>query len=261
MAHSGSQEPGRSVISKAMAVLSAFSPVRPVLTLNELAGLTGLPLSTTYRLVSELVERKALERANGSGYHVGLKLWEIGSLAPSTATLPELAMPFMQDLYEATHENVQLAVLEGHEVLYLEKIRGRRSISAKTRRAGRLPLHATAAGKVLLAYAPAEFVDEVLTDGLKRYTPHTIVAPGHLRKALADVRRTGIAYNREELTTGILSVASPLVDAGGRTVAAMSLTVRSTGADLNRLAPAVRTAALCASRQLHLRPATPALPR
>jgi DNA-binding IclR family transcriptional regulator len=252
MAYGG--DPGRTVTSKVMAVLSAFSPVRPILTLNELAGLTGLPLSTAYRLVSELVDRKALERADGGGYRIGLRLWEIGSLAPSTATLPEVAMPFMQDLYEATHENVQLAVLEGHEALYLEKIRGRRSVQVKSRRGGRLPLHATGVGKVLLAYAPPEFLEEVLAERLKRYTPHTIIAPGHLRRALADVRLSGIAFAREEMTVGTLSVASPLLDAAGRAVAAMSIVVRSTGADLHRLAPAVRTAALCASRQLRLRP-------
>jgi DNA-binding IclR family transcriptional regulator len=244
-----------------MAVLSAFSPVRPVLTLNEMAGLTGLPLSTAYRLLSELVDRKALERADGGGYRIGLRLWEIGSLAPSTATLPEVAMPFMQDLYEATHENVQLAVLEGHEALYLEKIRGRHSVHVKSRRGGRLPLHATGVGKVLLAYAPAEFLEEVLAQGLTRYTPHTIIAPGHLRKALADVRLSGTAFAREEMTVGTLSVASPLLDASGRAVAAMSIVVRSTGADLSRLAPAVRTASLCASRQLRQRPTTDSLLR
>jgi DNA-binding IclR family transcriptional regulator len=227
------------------------------LTLNELAGLTGLPLSTAYRILSELVDLKALERADGGGYRIGLRLWEIGSLAPCTATLPEVAVPFMQDLYEATHENVQLAVLEGHEALYLEKIRGRRSVPVKSRRGGRLPLHATGVGKVLLAYAPPEFLEEVLARGLKRYTPHTIIAPGHLRTALADVRLSGIAYAREEMTVGTLSVASPLLDGDGRAIAAMSIVVRSTGADLHRLAPAGRTAALCASRQLRQRPASP----
>jgi DNA-binding IclR family transcriptional regulator len=258
MAHHGGHEPGQSVASKVMKVLAAFTPVRPVLTLNELSGLTGLPLSTAYRLVSELVERKALERAEGGGYRVGLRLWEIGSLAPSTATLPEIAVPFMQDLYEATHENVQLAVLEGHEALYLEKIRGHRSISVKSRRGGRLPLHATGVGKVLLAYSSPGFQEEVLAAGLKRYTPHTIVAPGHLRSALAEVRRTGVAFAREEMTVGVLSVASPLLEASGQAVAAMSIVVRSTGADLYRLAPAVRTAALCASRQLRQRSAVAA---
>jgi DNA-binding IclR family transcriptional regulator len=76
-----------------------------------------------------------------------LRLWEIGSLAPRTTSLRDITTPFMQDLYEATHENVQLAVLDGREALYLEKITGRRSVGAKTRRGGRLPLHATAVGK------------------------------------------------------------------------------------------------------------------
>jgi DNA-binding IclR family transcriptional regulator len=160
----------------------------------------------------------------------------------------------MQDLYEATHENVQLAVLEGYEALYLEKIRGRRSITVQSRRGGRLPLHATGVGKVLLAYAAPEFQDAFIARGLRRYTPHTIVAPGLLRSALAEVRRTGVAFSREEMTVGVLSVASPLLDAGGRAVAAMSISVRATGADLHRLAPAVRTAALCASRQVRARP-------
>jgi DNA-binding IclR family transcriptional regulator len=261
MTHTDVHVPGRSVTSKVMSVLAAFAPVRPVLTLNELAGLTGLPLSTAYRLVSELVNRGALERAEGGGYRIGLRLWEIGSLAPSTATLPEIVVPFMQDLYEATHENVQLAVLEGHEALYVEKIRGRRSITVKSRRGGRLPLHATGVGKVLLAYSPADFVDEVIAAGLRRYTPHTIIAPGHLRTALADVRRTGVAFAREEMTVGVLSVAAPLLDASGSAIAALSISVRAAGADLHRLAPAVRTAALCASRQLSQRAVTQLLSR
>jgi DNA-binding IclR family transcriptional regulator len=241
---------GRSVTSKVMTVLAAFTPARPVLSLNEVARLTDLPLSTAYRLVSELIDGGALERADSGGYCVGLRLWEIGSLAPASAALPRVAVPFMQDLYEATHENVQLAVREGHEALYVEKILGHRSITVKSRRGGRLPLHATGVGKVLLAYAPQQLVDEVLAAGLKRYTPHTIIAPGLLLDALAEVRRSGVAYAREEMTVGTLSVAAPLLDANGNAVAAMSIVVRSTGAGVERLAPAVRTAALCASRRL-----------
>jgi DNA-binding IclR family transcriptional regulator len=255
MANDNGDGPGRSVTSKVLAVLYAFSPDRYQLSLNEIAAQTKLPLSTSYRLATELVTGQALERATGGGYQVGLRLWEVGALAPSTATLPEIALPFMQDLYEATHENVQLAVLNGGEALYLEKLRGRRSVPVKTRRAGRLPLHATAVGKVLLAYAPKRFVEDVLGNGLQRYTPHTVVAPGHIRAALAEVRRTGVAFTRDELSMGVTSVASPLLDAGGNAVAAMSISVRSTGAAPQRLAPAVRTAALCASRALRARPA------
>jgi DNA-binding IclR family transcriptional regulator len=250
MAGNGGRRPGRSVTSKVTALLGAFSPPCPELSLNELARLTELPLSTTYRLVTELVDWGGIERVEGGGYRIGLRLWEIGSLAPRTTNLRDIATPFMQDLYEATHENVQLAVLDGREALYLEKITGRRSVGAKTRRGGRLPLHATAVGKALLAYAPQQLVQALVTAGLTRYTPHTIVAPGHLQRALVEVRRTGLAVSREEMSVGVTSIASPLLDGHGNAVAALSLTARSNRADLPRLGPAVLTAALCASRRL-----------
>lgn len=253
MANNG-HRPGRSVTSKVLRVLDAFTTERPVLSLNELARSTGIPVSTTYRLVSELVDGGGLEHVEGGGYRVGLRLWEIGSLAPISAGLPQIVVPFMQDLYEATHENVQLAVLKGHAALYIEKILGRNSVAVKSRRGGRLPLHATGVGKVLLANSPQPFIEEVFAAGLRRYTPHTMIAPGLLLESLAEIRRTGVAFAREEMTVGTLSVASPLTDADDNVVAAMSIVVRATGADLNRLAPAVRTAALCASRQLRTWP-------
>jgi DNA-binding IclR family transcriptional regulator len=254
MSDNNGRRPGPSVASKVLRVLAAFSAERPVLSLGELARATGIPVSTTYRLASELVDGGGLEHVDGGGYRIGLRLWEIGSLAPLSVGLPQIAVPFMQDLYAATRENVQLAVLKGHEALYIEKILGRNSVAVKSRRGGRLPLHATGVGKVLLAYSSPAFIEEVLAAGLRRYTPHTIVAPGLLRDALAEIRRTGVGYAREELTVGTLSVASPLLDAEGRAVAALSIVVRSIGADLGRLAPAVRTAALCASRQMRTWP-------
>lgn len=258
MADNGSRTPGRSVTSKVVSILAAFSPATPELSLNELARRTGLPLSTTYRLASELVEWGGLERVEGAGYRIGLRLWEVGSLSPRSTALNEIVLPFMQDLYVATHENVHLAVLDGQEALYVERVTGRKSITVKTRRGGRLPLHATGVGKVLLAFAPEAFQTEVLTAGLKRFTPYTIVAPGLLKQTFAEIRRNGVAFAREEMTVGRVSVASPLLDAEGRAVAALSIVLSAGKADLQRLAPAVRTAALCASRQLRERLSSPA---
>ena len=250
MAGNNAVSPGRSVTSKVVAMLDSFSPSAPELSLNELARRAGMPLSTTYRLATELVGWGGLERVDGGGYRVGLRLFQIGSLATRGASMRAVALPYMQDLYEATHENVQLAVLDGREALYVEKITGRDALPIKTRRGGRLPLHATGVGKVLLAYAPAEFFDELVDHGLKRFTPHTIVAPGQLRKTLAEVRRTGIAYASEEMSLGSLSVAAPVFDADGAAVAAMSIVMRSSRTNLRRVGPAVRTAALGASREL-----------
>jgi DNA-binding IclR family transcriptional regulator len=253
MAGGSTEWRGRSVISKVVALLDAFNPTTPELTLNDLAQVTGLPVSTTYRLASELVAWGGLERVDGGGYRIGLRMWEIGSLAPRGETLRDVALPFMTDLYEATRENVHLAVLEGTDVLYVEKLTGRRAIPVRTRRGGRLPLHATAAGKVLLAHAPESLFRETVAAGLRRYTAHTIIAPGHLRRALTEIRRTGIGYAREELTVGSLSVAAAVLDADGAAVGALSVTLRSGRGDLRRLGPAVRTAAISVSRGLQER--------
>ena len=250
MAGSGGEPTGRSVASKVTAVLDAFTPARPRLTLNQIADAAGMPLSTAYRIVAHLVRWGGLERLYGGGYGIGQRMWEVGLLYPRGATMRDVVLPFMQDLYEATHENVQLAVLDGRQALYLEKLMGRRAVSVKTRRGGRLPLHATAVGKVFLAYAEPAFVDEVIGAGLRRYTPHTVIAPGHLRRELREARRTGLAMTREELTVGIVSVASPILDDAGGAVAALSISVRSSRTDFALLAGAVRTAALCASRRL-----------
>jgi DNA-binding IclR family transcriptional regulator len=244
---------GRSVISKVVSLLDAFGPATPELSLGELARITGLPVSTTYRLASELVDWGGLERADGAGYRIGIRMWELGALAPRGGTLREVALPFMQDLYEATHENVHLAVRQGLEALYIDTIAGRGSVPVRSRRGGRLPLHATGVGKVLLAHAPPEVLAAVMESGLHRYTPSTVVAPGHLRRVLAEVRRNGIAYAREELTPGSLSVAAPVVADDGEVVAALAVVRGSGRVDLRRLAPAVRCAAISTSRALQRR--------
>jgi DNA-binding IclR family transcriptional regulator len=253
MSIDGAPQRGRSVASKVLGLLDAFTPRDRELSLNELARRTGMPLSTTYRLASELVDWGGLERVPGGGFRIGLRLWEVGTMAPLATSMQEFVLPFMQDLYEAARENVHLAVLDGRDALYVERITGRRSARVDVRRGGRLPLHATGVGKTLLAYAPEEFQEEVISAGLKRYTPYTIIAPGHLRRALAEIRRTGVAFAREEMTVGLSSVAAPLFDADGRAVAALSIVQRASKPEVERLAPAVRTAALCAGRLMRER--------
>ena len=239
---------GQSVTSKVVSVLEAFSTGAPRLSLKQLAESTGLPQSTTYRLASELVAWGGLERVEGGGYQIGLRLWEIGALAVRGESLREIAVPFMQDLYDATRENVHLAILDGTEALYIEKITGRGAARVVSRRGGRLPLHATGVGKVLLAYAPGDLLAEVLANGLTRYTPHTIVMPGHLRRALTKIRREGVAFANEEMSMGTVSVASPILASPTSAIAALAVVVRANRADLRRIAPAVQTTANSLSR-------------
>jgi DNA-binding IclR family transcriptional regulator len=239
--------PGRSVTSKVGAVLDAFTPERPELSLNELANRAGLPLSTTYRLAGELVAWGGLERCPGGGYRVGARLWEVGMVAPLSTKLRDVARPFMQDLHEATREAVALVVIDDSQALRLEQIPNSNESAARS--GARLPLHATAAGKALLAFTPDELVAGIVEQGLRRFTERTVVLPAQLMRTLAHVRSTGVAIAREELAAGSLSVASPILDPRSVAAAALSITVGRRGSDLGRLALAVRTAAVSATRE------------
>ena len=239
-----------SVAGKVMAILEAFAPGGVRLTLTEICGRAGLPLATGHRLVRELTGGGFLERLPDGSYRIGMRLWRIGTQASAATALRELALPHMEELYEATHENVQLAVVSGDKALYLERLRGPRSVPIVTRVAAELPMHATGVGKVLLAFAADEFADKVIAAGLPPYTRHTIIDPDRLRACLADVRRSGYAVTREEMTLGSCSVAAPIRDAGGDVVAALSLVLRRGGADLRRLVPAVISAANALSRDV-----------
>jgi DNA-binding IclR family transcriptional regulator len=231
-------------------VLDAFTPSSPVLTLSEIARRAALPLTTTHRLVGELCASGALERDRDGMYRIGLRLWEIASLAPRGVPLREAALPFLEDLYEVTHENVQLGVREGHEVLYIERITGRQAVGVLTRVGGRFPLHASGIGLVLLAHAPECVQQEVLAGRLHRFTDHTIADPDRLRRILAQVRRDGVAVSYRQVTLDALSVAAPVFDADGAVLAGLSIVSKADGTDPARLVPAVRAAALGTSRAL-----------
>ncbi|MCO6005071.1 IclR family transcriptional regulator [Actinoallomurus purpureus] len=239
-----------SVAGKVMAILESFAPGGVRLTLTEICARAGLPLATGHRLVRELAGGGFLERLSDGSYRIGTRLWRVGAQASAATTLRELALPYMEELYAATHENVQLAVLSGGKALYLERLRGPRSVPIVTRVAAELPLHATGVGKVLLAFAGEELAEEVIDGGLASYTPHTVTDGGRLRACLADVRRSGYAVTREEMSLGTCSVAAPVRGAAGDVVAALSLVTRRSGADLRRLVPAVLAAATALSRDV-----------
>lgn len=241
---------GPSVTSRVFAILNAFVPGEARLTLTEIGRRTGLPLATAHRLVHELVRCGGLEREEGGTYRIGVRLWEIGSLAPIRGGLRELAMPFMEDLYEATHENIQLAVRTGLEAMILEKISGRESVRILTRVGGRLPLHATGVGKVLLAHAPAGVFEAVIGSGLAKMATRTITDPDALRRDLEAVRSRGWAFTVDEMTPGATSVGAPVFGPEHEVVAALSVVVDTRTGGPERLAPPVRTAARGLSRQI-----------
>lgn len=236
------------VAERLLALLAAFDAEHRELTLAALARRAGLPAATAHRLVGQLAAWGALEPCEG-GYRIGLRLWEVACLAPRSSGLRRAVLPFMEDLYETTHENVQLAVRDGVDTLYVELISGRSAVVVRTTVGSRWPLHATGVGLVLLAYAPAPVQQEVCAAPLARFTAHTITDPARLRATLAEVRRADAAVSDRQITDDAVSVAAPIRDASGAVVAALSLVVPA-AANPAPLIPAVRMAARGGSRAL-----------
>ncbi|WP_406725032.1 IclR family transcriptional regulator [Streptomyces sp. GD-15H] len=236
------------MLDKAVLVLDCYRPEGGAFRLTEIASRTGLAKTTAFRLCADLVRLGLLER-DAETYRLGGKLFELGSLVPHRYDLREAALPFLQDLFEATHETVHLGVREGHDVVYVERIHGHEALSLPSRIGGRLPLTCTGVGKALLAFSGAELAEETLAQPLPRLTPHSITDPARLRTALEQIQVSGLAYEEQEAALGVSCIASPVFD-GPTAVAALSVAVPRAQFHPARLAPAVRTAALGLSRVL-----------
>ncbi|MDI2129118.1 IclR family transcriptional regulator [Yinghuangia seranimata] len=240
----------RSAADRLLSVLDAFDFDHPALTLTEISRRADLPLPTAHRVVAALARWGALERDGSGAYHIGLRLWEVATLAPRGLGLRQAALPFLEDLYETTHENVQLAVRDGFEVLFIERIFGQSAVGVRTRVGGRWPLHATGVGLALLAHADRAVVDEVCGSLQASYTPYTITDPVHLRRVLADVRATGCAVSDRQITDDAVSVAAPVFGPHGDVVAAVSVVAPVRTTQPHALVPVVRLAARGISRAL-----------
>jgi IclR family acetate operon transcriptional repressor len=240
-----------AVLDRAVRLLDAFRTASE-LTLGELAERSGLARSTAPRLAGQLVRLGLLERSQ-RGWRLGTTLFELGQLVPRQQRLRDVALAYMEDLYEATRETVQLAVLDESEVLYVEIISGHRKVKTPSRRGGRMPAHCTALGKAMLAFS-----DDVGRSWIERHSPlvartaTTLADPRQLAKELQDIRRAGLAYDREESTAGLVCVAAPLLIANGTARAAMSVSMPAGGRITpSQVAPAVRSSGRALSRELH----------
>lgn len=245
---------GATVTGRVATVLGAFSSEHSALTLSELSRRTSLPLTTVHRLTAELTRTGLLERDDEQRYRIGLRLWEIASTAARAVDLREAALPYLQDLYTATRENVQLAVLDQQQAVYLERLTGPTAVHAVTRPGSRLPVHASGVGLVLLAHAPIETQDAVLAAPLVRLTRYTVTDPRRLRRMLADIRRDGYVISDRQVETISISVAAPVRDRSRRVVAAVSVVAATAREDPRAfIRPVVNTAAAI-SRRLPILP-------
>lgn len=240
---------GRTVASRVLGLIGAFDASHRRLTLSELATRADVSLPTAHRLVAELVDWGALVREEDGTYAVGRRLWDAGLLAPVATDLRSVAAPFLHDLYGATLETVHLAVREDDHVLYLETLRGTRNVPIVSSVGSRLPMYSTGVGKVLLAHAPEDVRNRVLSTPLKPFTRHTITTPGLLRRQLDRVLAEGYATTAEEMTLGACSVAVPITTSLG-VVGSLGIVVSDLRRNRLRLVSALKVAAQGVSRGL-----------
>ncbi|ALG86126.1 IclR family transcriptional regulator [Gordonia phthalatica] len=235
------------MVARVAAVLRSFDEHHRQLPLTAISRRAGLPLSTTHRVIADLVNEGLLEHA-GSEYVVGRTVWEVGLLAPVEATLRKKASPFLHDLYAATPSTIHLAVRDGTQVLYLERLRGQTSVEIVSDVGSTLPLHATGVGKVLLAHAPGDIQQQVLAN-LTPVTPYTITDARALDRELRQIRRDDWARTNDEMTIGASSVAVP-IRRGGEVVAAVGAVLDSQSGDHGRALAALQVAARAIGRRL-----------
>ncbi len=242
-----------SMISRVASILAAFTPADDALGPSELGRRTGLAKSTASRIATGLAEQNLLERS-GSGFRLGLRLFELGESAARPRDLRRVALASMADLRNAVGLTVHLAVLEHFEVVYLEILVGRSTPRLPSRVGGRMPAYATGVGKALLAAADPAVVDELVARGLAAVGPNGITTGARLRSELTRVRQTGVAYEREESAAGVACAASAVCGYAGVPVAAISAAGWSNDFDVKRVGLAVKTAAESISRQIARRP-------
>lgn len=206
---------GIQVIARAAAVLRSLESEPDGLSLSDIAARVHLPRSTVQRIVAALVDERLLMTASlKARVKLGPLLAQLGAAAD--VGTEKIVRPFMQELSRQTDETVDLSLLKGNHAVFVDQVQGTQRLVAVSAVGREFPLHCTANGKAFLALLPAQRRDELLAGRLRRYTNSTVTDRRELETALADVERTGLAYDLEEHSVGICAVGTAFLDPLGR---------------------------------------------
>lgn len=244
MTTSPSGAPERSVVDRTLSILGAFDRDNRTLTLSDIGRRSGLPVATVHRIVNKLTGWGALERCSDGGYSIGLRLWETAVLAPRSSSLAETAQPHLVELHRQTSVGATLAIRDGVESVCLSVMTNQSDLAELySHPGGRLPLHASSVGLVLLAHAGESVQSAICAGPLPAYTSATITDGAALGRCLVRVGREGHALVRGMLTEGWGGLAAPVRDSRGAVVAAVGAVGRVDLIQPVRLLPHVRAAA------------------
>jgi IclR family pca regulon transcriptional regulator len=251
-------------LERGLAILSAFRSGRPLLGVSELGRDIGLSRSTTHRYVATLAALGYLQQdAATKKYRLGPRVLDLGFSAINAMELREVAAPHLRQLSDETGFTVNMAILDGLDIVYVERCRssraGQREIDLNLHVGARLPAYCTSLGKVLLAFLPADERKETLARiEFARRGPNTLTSRASFAAELDRVRENGFAINNEELAYGLRSIAAPVLSHDGAAAAAINLAVHSSMVSLEdlvaRLSPSLRRSAAEISAHLGHRP-------
>lgn len=213
---------GDSMTDRIVRVLATFTAERTAQTASEIGRRAGLPPATAHRIVDDLVASGLLERDELRRVTLGMRLWELAQRGSRALRLREAARPFMEQVQARVREHTQLAVLEHDEALFIERLSHPDAGANVTQIAGRLPLHASSSGLILLAHAGRDVEERVLAQPLRPVTSETLTDPVVLRRLLADIKRSGHVIAPGYVDLRSTGVAVPVRDRG-KVVAALSV--------------------------------------
>lgn len=213
-----------SSVSNALRILKSFSGSKPTQRVSDLAISLGLAKSTVSRLLSTLAHEGFVEKDPQTGeYRLGLAVLTLGGIVTNNLEIHKETSPVMHDLVMETGETAHLAVLDGISTIYIHKEECSHPVRILTHLGRKNPAYCTGSGKVLLAYDENQLVDEVIKEGLIKYTDKSIASEEDLRRELKWVREQGYAVSTEELKEGTRSVAAPIRDYTGKVVASINV--------------------------------------
>jgi IclR family pca regulon transcriptional regulator len=231
-------------LERGLAILAFFTPAQPDLRLADIADGLGLSRSTTHRYAATLVALGYLEQSDSRRYRLGLRVTDLGMTALNSTGLREHAHPYLEELRELSSYTVNLAVLDGTNILYVDRVcsfrRGESKIDLGLHPGSRLPAYCTAMGKLLLANLPEREQSELIADvKLTKRGPNTITSKRALREQLEDIRATGLAVNDEELAPKLYAIAAPVRNEARAVVAAVNLVAHASMISLSGLVDAL----------------------
>jgi IclR family pca regulon transcriptional regulator len=231
-------------LERGLAILGCFTPKRPVLGIADIADELGMSRSTTHRYVITLVALGYLEQGASRKYRLGLRVTDLGMSALNATGLREHSHPYLEELRQRSSYTVNLSVLDGAEILYVDRVRsyrrGQNKIDFGLHLGSRLPAYCTSMGKLLLAYLPEAEQRELIAEiKLAKRGPNTITTKKALRDELDGVHQAGFAVNDEELAPELHAISAPVRDEANEVVAAVNMAAHASMISLEGLVDAL----------------------